>query len=282
MSLIEKYATLADAIEAIRGRSDKVYTQLTINLGTVRDNVPFEMVGSYFIVLAASDDSASFNIRFNEVRSDSITMRRGRVVKTPFYRFFITNAAQAGITVTLEIGTELDIFEMQDTFPSSDVSDRSTRDLGFVRDYWFRELRAGRCFGRGTNLTAAAGNNAHVQLFNPAGSGVNIIVHSVIVWVGTAQIIRIMERDVAEVLVATGENLLNGGAASLGEIRTRDGVILANPPIVEVSIPVSTPFNPNPNIPWLYEIGPGEGVIIVANTIATQLGVTYLWNEVPA
>lgn len=90
----------------------KTYFSITIDLSVARSQVEFKLPGQFLLV----DDltiGATAQIGFNEVQNDMLQLRYSRTFSTPFYRFFITNTAQAGCSITLIIGVSAENFELR-------------------------------------------------------------------------------------------------------------------------------------------------------------------------
>ncbi len=148
-------------------------------------------------------------------------------------------------------------------------------DLGF----WLSELRAGRAFGQRGSISAGTGNNPHVQLFNPGGSGVTALVYAATVSTTTAQQILWGFYDTAlSSLHGTGVNLLRGGAAGKCDVRSQASTSLLGTLIHEQEFAASDGRILPPV--WLGELGEGEGLIVVGNTQNTLLRLGFRWVEI--
>jgi len=77
---------------------------LTIDLSIARNDTPLEVTGIFIYGEDASDNTASLQIRHNERENGLITLTKSYGTVFPFYRLLLTNAAQAGKTITLTIG----------------------------------------------------------------------------------------------------------------------------------------------------------------------------------
>lgn len=100
--------------DELKAQRVQLYNTITINLATVRANEEMVFTGNYIYALEATDVDANLDIRFNELFRATINVKKGRGVRVPFYRFYITNTAQAGKSVTLAIGIEASDFEIFD------------------------------------------------------------------------------------------------------------------------------------------------------------------------
>ncbi len=160
----------------------------------------------------------------------------------------------------------------------ADVTDRVARDLGFVRDFWLNEIRAGRGFALGDNQAAGAGLLSQIQLINPAASGVTILVRRVTASKPTAGAMLLKTHNVGLATdVGAGVNLLAGAAAGAGHVREVAGAEIGNS-VSRFQVPANTPIELV--IDWSWEIGEGEGIVVVDLTANETPTVTYEWAEV--
>lgn len=100
----------------------QVYNTIVIDLASARSNEERTFVGNYLYVLEATDVDANLDIRFNQSFRGSIKLVKGRGVRAPFYRFYLTNIAQAAKTITLAIGVESDSFEIFDVGKALEIT----------------------------------------------------------------------------------------------------------------------------------------------------------------
>lgn len=100
------------SLDEIKKQRIKIYSIITFDLSIVRSNEPFQMTGSYVYVLASTGTAT---IRFNELTDDPIDLLKFRAISIPFYRFFITNIAQSGVSITLAIGVITETFKIDDS-----------------------------------------------------------------------------------------------------------------------------------------------------------------------
>lgn len=82
----------------------RAYKTQIIDLSTARANELLTIEGNYLFVFDASDFSSNVGVRFNEVYMDSLTLTKSRGLRIPFYRVYLTNAAQPGKSLTLIYG----------------------------------------------------------------------------------------------------------------------------------------------------------------------------------
>lgn len=144
---------------------------------------------------------------------------------------------------------------------------------------WYSEVRAGRAFMRGTHVAAAAGALGEVQLFNPAASGITVIVRRATSGALAADRHQVRQYDTAlGTLVGTGFNLLSGGAAAAAVIRTATPAAADGTLISEMRLPADALGDILDD--WSWELGAGEGVLIVGTTANQVIDVTYFWIEV--
>jgi hypothetical protein len=81
------------------------YQEVIFDLSTARNLQYIGSGGNLIKCIDASDIDSNMEIRLNETGNDAITVKKGRSVSGWFNRFYITNTAQAGKTITLVIAT---------------------------------------------------------------------------------------------------------------------------------------------------------------------------------
>jgi len=145
-------------------------------------------------------------------------------------------------------------------------------------ELWLAEVRAGRCFARGTNLSASVGNFSEVQLFNPIGSGKTVAIKAISFGSATAGSINIRSFNTAlATLIGNGLNLQSGNTAGAGELRTatpaaEDGTFIGP---ITTGAGVASPVD----LGWFFELEPGEGVLCNHFAVNTGITIFYLWRE---
>lgn len=93
-------------MEAIRkARQGQLsYKTQEIDLSVARNNEVLTIEGNYLFVFDATDFASSVSVRFNEVYMDALALTKSRGLRIPFYRVYLTNAAQPGKSLTLIYG----------------------------------------------------------------------------------------------------------------------------------------------------------------------------------
>ncbi len=109
-------------LHEIKTTRPQVYKIMTLDLSTVRSDYEQAIAGNYFVVLEATDINANIQVRFNESYCDVATLKKRQGFKIPFYRVFITNAAQAGKTLTIAYGVNESPLEFIDQSAVIDVT----------------------------------------------------------------------------------------------------------------------------------------------------------------
>lgn len=125
--------TFPEVIRKLKDRQWLPYRMVTFDLGIARNNYELALTGAYVAGFGATDANSNLDIRFNEIQNDTINISTQKFVKTPFYRLYLTNAIQAGHSITLAIATfDVDLFEVGD-LTSGDIAGIGTvTDLGTV------------------------------------------------------------------------------------------------------------------------------------------------------
>jgi hypothetical protein len=144
---------------------------------------------------------------------------------------------------------------------------------------WLSEIRAGRAFAKGRLQAAVASENSHVQLKNPAASGKTAIVRSVLVSTPTAMLVSFQTYDTDLTTdVGAGRNLLSDGANGVAHIRSQTNIGVLGTKVGELHFPANHPLSIAPE--WLWEMGDGEGILVVGGTVNVALSALFMWIEV--
>ena len=143
---------------------------------------------------------------------------------------------------------------------------------------WLYYVRSGRAFEGYGNAGAVAAQNALVQLFNPVGSGVTVIIRAAQVYSSTAQSPAKTRFNTA---FATNQsfviNFLNGGAAPKAQTRTLNQAGNNGSATGTFTILASTTFQVWPD--WADVLAAGQGAHLYAPVVNTDLAVNFQWVE---
>src|SRR3990167_4818810 len=83
-----------------------------------------------------------------------------------------------------------------------------------AKDYWLEQVRLGRAFAAQDSVAGGVGTNGHLQLWNPPGSAVRVLVRMVSLGISVAGAAYLSLYNTAiSIPDAQGVNLLSGGAA---------------------------------------------------------------------
>ncbi len=112
----------ADVLNEVRRQRTSTYRILVIDLGTARTEAELGITGSAVFIATATDANSNVLVRLNEIGNDQFTLKKQQKVISPFYRLYLTNAAQSGKTITLAIATQVpDLFEFEDTSSQASI-----------------------------------------------------------------------------------------------------------------------------------------------------------------
>lgn len=152
--------------------------------------------------------------------------------------------------------------------------------LQISREEWLDQVRAGRAFAGFGNQAAVAAQFSHVQLFNPASSGVRLLVYRIFASSSLVTAYKLCRHDTELPTDATTKaNLLTSGSAPVARVR-----ITAN------AVEQGSQFGQHNGLAndarviaddWLGEVAEGHGLLIRQNQVNADLAVTYFWLEVP-
>lgn len=159
------------------------------------------------------------------------------------------------------------------------ISTGVTVNVSANTERWLSEMRAGRAFASGALIGPTAANNSHVQLFNPAGSQITVIVRSVIGGPSANDLMLFRTHNTAlTTLVGNGVNLLSGGAAGVAEVRTLDNAIVLGTGFGSFRALANDSKQVGPD--WIIELGASEGLATSPATLNVGNATTFFWLEV--
>lgn len=144
---------------------------------------------------------------------------------------------------------------------------------------WYNAIRAGRAFSRRTSRTAVAAEFAHVQLFNPAASGVTLLVRRITVRVGTtaATYVNLYSVELTT-LVGAGYNLQVGAAAGLGVTRTQSNAVQLGNTVRDVY--VTTTEDRTVQEDYFCELPANTGILVNHEAQNSLIVACFEWEEV--
>lgn len=158
-------------------------------------------------------------------------------------------------------------------------------DVGGVEDEeWLNLLRKGQCFMTESFNTPLPAFLAHSQIFNPAGSGIRVLVRSVNIGTLTGENTNLARFDTALTALSAfvPENLLGGGPAAIAEIRNEGFAAATGSRFgLLVSRAVMMPIRPPQGQEWIHELLPGQGMLVVNAVAGDTLILDWQWAEVP-
>lgn len=151
---------------------------------------------------------------------------------------------------------------------------------------WLEHVANGEAFSAENFLIGAGGVLVHLQLFNPAASGIRVRLRSVHVTgiIALAANVRRHDTPLTTLGLPAGfivENLLGGQPVSVAEMRSQAPVAALGTTIWQISAPGSQPaiYPPEGN-EWGFDLLEGEGLLLQAAAGATLIAM-WQWVEVP-
>jgi len=159
------------------------------------------------------------------------------------------------------------------------ISTGVTVNVSANTERWLSEIRSGRAFAGSATLAALAANFSHIQLLNPAGSVITIVTRLLtldLVVVGSAGVGT--HNTALTTLAGAGANLLSGGAASVGEIRSQTDVAQLGTYLSTYDLLASSPIHFGGE--WILELGAGEGIITSPGAVNVANRTSFLWIEI--
>lgn len=156
--------------------------------------------------------------------------------------------------------------------------DRVTGEVSVINGE-VQRVMGGKCFVGLATQAASAGNFSHGQLWNPAGSGKNLILTKITPMVSPAAGIAVQRHNAAlTTLIGNGYNKLLGNAVSTAELRSQlnaaqIGTNFANFGLGTATDSKEVPFSEPIVIP------PGFGVIVVPGVVNIAVWPNYQWTE---
>ncbi|MBA7603110.1 hypothetical protein ES703_10214 [subsurface metagenome] len=262
--------------DELKAQRIQLYNTITIDLATARTNEEMVFTGNYIYALEATDVDANVDVRFNELFRAAINVKEGRGIRVPFYRLYISNAAQAGKSVTLAIGIEASDFEVFDVGKSLGITGTVDSHV-LIDDSSFYETAQKRSFISFDSKTGVGGEQTLIQLWNPAASGVLLYLHALTGVLTATESVNLRKHDAALPDISTNlSNKYLDEAAPSGLVRM-DTLPVAPGTVISQTVfgTVITRLIINPVI----IIPEGWGLIIERITAATSMSAGFEWVE---
>jgi len=226
----------------------------------------------YFLNGSAGGSDTTIKVK-NESGGDEILLKPGQAFRLPngqFYnRWIISNyLGQAAIVGQLLLG-EGDFFD-----------GRISGSVEVIDGGKARVLADATYIGAASQIAVAA-QNSHCQLWNPAGSGENLIVEQIFLasTVNTGYLVRSSIVALTS-LGGTGysKKIRVGQAASSAELRyqANAGLLGLNPMfLLNAAVNTSAPYVPREPI----VVAPGSGLLIVGQSLNADITASFEWFE---
>ncbi|AMP00156.1 hypothetical protein CAter10_2510 [Collimonas arenae] len=133
-------------------------------------------------------------------------------------------------------------------------------------------------FGSGPPV---AGQNAHVQLWNPAGSGKNLVLDALTYSSGAnGGILLKLYNAALTTLAGPGQSKKGGGAVAVGVVNVQANAgTLGGATILGVNLSANTPITYRPYEPIV--LPPGWGLNMIQTVLATDISGSFEWYEEP-
>ena len=128
----------------------------------------------------------------------------------------------------------------------------------------------------GKDLAANGSGGNYIQVSNPAGSGVTVLVDAFWGNLGPDPYCDICRYDTLLTTdVGTGEDINGNGNASLAHIRTETSAVLLGTSLSLLSVPDSMG-----SLTYPIAIADGDGILWRCNQANNYLQMTFIWREV--
>ena len=147
------------------------YFVRTFLLDTARTLVEIPMTGTFIYISAATNQDTNVDIRLNTQREAGANYRLGRLVGGfPFDKIYLSHAAQAGETITLEYGVTHPDLPLNILNPSNVISTVELRKYGTITNFIEVAVPAATL----AVIRAANGNRREIGLTNTGVNWANV------------------------------------------------------------------------------------------------------------
>lgn len=227
-----------------------------------------DVAGDRVQFLSATDPFAVIEVRPNFAQGN-ITLKPGQGMRfsEQVQRWVVFNKGTVALTGMMLIGTG-DFIDQRISGTVDVIDGGKARTLGNV------------AFAGFTYQGAVAAQCGRVQLWNPAGSGKNVVVEQVLTLAGGVATACHIKLNTAALttLDQVGQSKKSGGTASVMELR-RDSTATpsAAPMLLAAGMPASqlTPYKPVEPVVLI----PGYGLLIYGTVVNTDIGASFEWYE---
>lgn len=227
---------------------------------------PLDVQGNNFLIKSSS---GAVNVKWQGGFLANLAAGQGQNVPEGFHRLDLTNSSSVTVYGELLISDE------------NFIDKRITGDVSVIDGEKARSIASGRFQATADHTTP--GQYPGVQLWNPAGSGKNLIVTSVDCGLSAAGSVRIYGDNVAFANDVSGSSISNalvGAAAGVAQVRRE---VFAAPPAIpfgrgrEPIIPANSYIQVVLDGPMV--VPPGFGVSTLGAPVGVVLGVSFQWFE---
>lgn len=279
----------------LRAQRYKPYETRIIDLSTARDKVEMIITGNYIYALEATDGDTSINVAFNESNHKFIKIKKGRGIRSPYYRLWLTHEAQVGKTITLGFGV-LDPahFEVKD---SGNVQLEGAVSIGSVYAdssnnifYPYADLLPtikNEAFIGGEMATSAGSKYSGVALVNPSASGKTLYItdirprhRSSSDYFGAIYFDTYPNIIVGLTLTGPSGPKKIGGASGVGSIRHGPTTGYLGTELFEYTMGATNRAPTNILGRHPIEVPEGYGVISYMTTVNIRISTMYEWLEI--
>jgi len=260
--------------DELRAQRVQVYNTFTVDLATARTDVEYIYTGNYIYVLEATDTDTLLQVKLNEKIRNLIPLYKGRGIRAPFYRLYLTNAAQTGKSITLAIGVESDSFEVQDFGKALEISGE------VYTNEWYKDTALLRAFSQWGNAGPIAGQYSAVQLCMLGGSDRTAYCNKIegyVVGVMTSPCVKLRHHTTSFTLVRQGENKLLGGAAGIASVRQTTSAGLTGDELAIIGVDADQRFSFEAKPAIL--LPPGKMLHVETYEINLTLVASFEWVE---
>lgn len=203
--------------------------------------------------------------------SAPVTVNPGFIAHIPFTRLLIENTAQPGQRLRIFYGVDID-------FQPGTGGQVTVSGTVAVINGELAKVKAGYAMLGGITVAGVAGQYSYAQLWNPAGSGKNLILNKVSMS-GPAGTFGAGRHNVALTIAGPSvQSKLIGGSVGVGVMRYQNTPVAIGTDMFFNQIGVSGDAKEFSFSEPLV-IPPGNGLHLFAGALASNLYANFQWNE---